>query len=124
MSRSTAIRNIINARSMWTDSLHSRNLYSLLDCYDTENVIFKGTTNNRVTSSKTDLEFYFKKFLKKSPTVTFTQSNITYVNYSFFDTGTYAFHFENGRPIYANYQFVYKMIGDEPKIISHFSSEI
>ena len=63
MSRSTAIRNIVNARSMWKDSLHARNLYSLLDCYDTENVIFKGTTNNMVTSSKTDLEFYFKKFL-------------------------------------------------------------
>ena len=118
------ITKIITARSIWIDSLHTKNLNCLLDCYDKENVIFKGTTNSIVTTSMSELKTYFKRFLNRSPTVTFTRSDINYENHSFFDTGTYAFHFQDGNPIYANYQFVYKMVGDKPKIISHFSSEI
>jgi hypothetical protein len=125
MNRTRGIQNIIEARKKWKDSLLSGNLYGVLNCYNKNEHTFKGTTNNRVTSSEYDLKIYFTNFLTRNPlSVTFTKSDIIYVNYSFFDSGTYAFHFEKGNPIYANYQFVYKMIGGEPKIISHFSSEI
>lgn len=124
MSKTASLKNIVSARSIWIDSLHTKNLNGLLECYDKENSIFKGTTNKIVTSSRSDLEIYFERFLKRNPTVTFTRSNIKLINCAYFDTGTYVFHFENGNPIYANYQFVYKMVGYKPKIISHFSSEI
>ena len=123
MSRSSAVKSIVNARSMWIDSLHAKNLNGILDCYDRENTLFKGTINRKVTTSRLELEIYFRNFLNRNPTVTFIKSDIIYMNYSFFDSGTYTFQFKNSKPIYANYQFVYKMIGDEPKIISHFSSE-
>ena len=117
------MNRIVSARKKWVDALHTRNIYSVMQCYH-KNHIFKGTMNRIVTDRPVDTKIYFETFLKKEPIVTFVRSDIKRVNNTFVDYGTYTFQTKDDGFIYANYQFIYTTEGLEPKIVSHFSSKI
>ena len=117
------MNRIVSARKKWIDALNTKNLYSILNCYD-KNHVFKGTMNSKVTDRNFDTKIYFQNFLQKEPRVTFIRSEIRKVNDTYVDYGTYSFQTKNDGSIYANYQFIYTIEGSEPKIVSHFSSKI
>ena len=117
------MNRIISARKRWIEALHTRNLFSILECYHNSH-IFKGTMNTKVTDRKDDTKHYFEKFLKTEPIVTFVKSEIKQVKDTYVDYGTYSFHTKNDGFIYANYQFIYTLQGSDLKIISHFSCKI
>lgn len=117
------MNKIIQARKLWTESVHTHNLYNVMQCYH-KNHVFKGTLNAGITTSTQETEFYFEKLFKFNPTVTFIKSDIMSLNDVYIDYGTYSFNLSDSGTIYANYQFTYKMINSSPKIISHFSCKI
>lgn len=116
------MNRIVLARKKWIDSLHNRNLYSILDCYS-NNHVFKGTMNHKVTDRYDDTRRYFERFLKDEPIVTFITSDIKDMGDTFMDYGTYSFKVKEGF-VHANYQFIYRIIDNNPKIVSHFSCKI
>ena len=113
----------LRLRRKWIDALHNRNLYNILDCYH-KNHTFKGTLSKKVTYNKDGLRGYFEHLLEMKPNVTFIKSELKKIGDMYFDSGTYVFTFPSSKQLDANYQFVYKMEGKEPKIVSHFSSSI
>jgi hypothetical protein len=117
------MNRIVIARSKWRDAINSKNLYSLLGCYNKEHT-FKGTMNDRVTVQTEDTKRYFTQLLEKNPTVVFTKSEIQNTDGVYIDSGTYVFCMVNKESVTANYQFVYTRDTDNPKIISHFSSKV
>ena len=117
------MNRIVAARNRWIDALHTKNIFSILECYHSKH-LFKGTMNHIVTDRVEDTKEYFKKFISNQPVVTFVRSDIKKYNDTYIDYGTYAFQLKNEGFIYANYQFIYILIDDNPKIISHFSSKI
>ena len=117
------MNRIIVARSKWRDAINSKNLYSLLGCYNEEHT-FKGTMNDRVTVRTEDTKNYFTELLKKGPEVIFTKSEIQNTDGIYIDSGTYQFCMDSKELVTANYQFVYSRDTDNPKIISHFSCKI
>lgn len=114
---------IVLARKKWIESINTKNIYNIMECYNIKH-IFKGTMNHKVTDRKNDTRRYFEKFLKNNPKVIFTRSDIIQMNDTYIDYGTYSFQTKNDGFISANYQFIYKIVDDKPKIISHFSSKI
>lgn len=117
------MNTIVAARKKWIDALHNRNMYNLLDCYDKTHT-FKGTVARKVTYTKQDLKFYFDNLLQMKPTVTFIKSDLKKIDGLYFDSGSYVFSFASSKQLNANYQFVYKIVDGDPKIVSHFSSSI
>lgn len=117
------MNRIIAARQKWSTALHESNINGVLNCYNREH-IFKGTISQKVTYDTEDLRYYFENLITRNPSVTFIKSELKQVNELFFDSGKYSFMFSSNEIINANYQFIYKFVDNEPKIISHFSSLI
>ena len=116
------MNKIVKARNLWIESLHTGNLYGIMNCYHNQHT-FKGTLNTKVTERKEDTEMYFQQLFNLNPKVVFVKSDIMKMGGTYMDYGTYMFDL-NSNYVYATYQFTYKMVGDEPKIISHFSCKI
>jgi len=114
---------IVAARKKWIDALHNRNMYNILDCYSKTHT-FKGTIAKKVTYTRSDLQGYFSNLLQMKPSVTFVKSELKKFDNLYFDSGTYVFTFPQRKQLNANYQFVYKIVENEVKIVSHFSSSI
>jgi len=114
---------IVAARKKWLDAINTRNMYNIMDCYH-KNHIFKGTLSRKVTYTENELKKYFERLLEMKPKVVFVKSDLKNIDGIYFDSGTYVFTFPSNKQINANYQFVYKVVGTEVKLISHFSSSI
>ena len=117
------LNRVITTRTKWSNALNNRNLPMIISCYDKVHS-FKGTLATKVTQSNECLEDYFKKLFKDRPKVLFIETKIIKIDNLFFDSGRYKFDIESGKTIHANYQFIYKFIDEEMKIISHYSCKV
>lgn len=107
-------------RSKWSKFLKEGDVEGVISCYD-KNPTFKGTMVKRVTHTDKSIKNYFTKFCKNFPKVTFKESKIEKNESFYIDSGTYVFKLKNNEIVEANYQFIYKEIKSEFKIISHYS---
>jgi hypothetical protein len=109
-------------KSSWVYFIKHNMLEDLLKLYDNQ-VIFKGTLNNKATDNRNDISKYFKNLMKITTDVKFLKSNrVSKTNKNLvFEIGKYNFYTFEGK-IEAQYQFIFDISDKEAKIVSHFST--
>jgi len=105
----------------WNSALASQSPQQVAALY-AEDAILLPTVSNQVRYTQAEREDYFSHFLTKGPQGKIDESNVRMFGEIAIHSGIYTFTFSDRSRVQARFTFIYRLNGNQWKIIEHHSS--
>jgi uncharacterized protein (TIGR02246 family) len=107
----------------WNEALINKDLTAITELYAVDATLLP-TVSNKVRHNHAEIKDYFIEFIAKEPKGELVEQNIRIFTDVAMNSGIYDFTFKDGTTVRARYSYVYQLIDNEWKIITHHSSQM
>jgi uncharacterized protein (TIGR02246 family) len=107
----------------WNNALSTGDPKKVTSLY-ASNATLLPTISNQIRHSHQEIEDYFVQFLETKPHGKLVEQNIKIFDELIINSGIYIFLFKDDSCVTARFSYVYQLLHDEWKIITHHSSRM